>query len=160
MGFYAENLRFEEAGEIRDRVDKISRSEIKSEIDIASDENYDIFVLQNSDKRAVVVRIFMRDGKIISSTHDYIALNEGYDEDELYQRVLLDFYKDEKPPIIAPILLASSFENIELVQEYLNTLFEKKASLHVPIKGKKKQLIDLAILNAKELLKKDKKHSI
>jgi len=137
MGFYAENLRFEEAGEIRDRIDKISRSEIKSEIDFASNENYDIFVLQNSDKRAVVVRIFMRDGKIISSTHDYIALNEGYDEDELYQRVLLDFYKDEKPPIIAPILLASSFENIELVQEYLNTLFEKKASLHVPIKEKR-----------------------
>nr|WP_321267720.1 excinuclease ABC subunit UvrC [uncultured Sulfurimonas sp.] len=156
MSFYAQNLRFEEAGELRDRIEKITRSEIKSEIDFATKEDYDIFAIQNSDSRAVVVRIFMRDGKIISSTHDYIQLNEGYDENELYQRVLLDFYKNEKPPIIAPILVASSFENIEIIEQHLSLVFEKKANIKVPKQGNKKQLIDLAILNAKELLKKDK----
>ncbi len=156
MSFYAQNLRFEEAGELRDRIEKISRSEIKSEIDFATNENYDIFVIQNSDTRAVVVRIFMRDGKIISSTHDYIQLNEGYDENELYQRVLLDFYSKEKPPIIAPILVSSHFENLEIIEKHLSTVFEKKALIKVPKQGNKKQLIDLAILNAKELLRKEK----
>jgi len=156
MSFYAENLRFEEAGELRDRIEKISRSEIKSEIDFATNENYDIFVLQSSQTRAVVVRIFMRNGKIISSTHDYIELNEGYDEDELYERVLLDFYSKEKPPIIAPILVAYEFENLGIIQEHLSTVFEKKALIKIPKQGKKKQLIDLAVLNAKELLKKDR----
>ena len=155
MEFYAEELRFEEAGELRDRIEKISRSEIKSEIDFASNENYDIFVIQNSDTRAVVVRIFMRDGKIISSSHDFIQLNDGFDEDELYSRVLLEFYSSEKPPIIAPILLAKDFQNIEIIQEHLSRVFEKKASLSVPIKGKKKHLIDLALLNANELLRRD-----
>lgn len=155
MEFYAEEMRFEEAGELRDRIEHIGRSEIKSDIDFASNENYDIFTLASSNKRAVVVRIFMRDGKIISSSHDYITLNEGYDEDELYQRVLLDFYAKEKPPIIAPILIASEFDNIEIIKEHISTIFEKKAILEVPKRGKKKQLIDLAILNAKELLKKD-----
>jgi len=156
MSFYAENLRFEEAGELRDRIEKITRSEIKSGIDFATKENYDIFVLQNSQTRAVVVRIFMRDGKIISSTHDYIQLNEGYDENELYQRVLLDFYSKEKPPITAPILVASEFESLKIIEQHLSTVFEKKASIKVPKQGNKKQLIELAILNAKELLKKDK----
>ena len=156
MFFYAENMRFEEAGELRDRIEKITRSEIKSEIDFATKENYDIFVLQNSETRAVIVRIFMRDGKIISSTHDYIQLNEGYDEDELYQRVLLDFYSKEKPPIIAPILVANEFENLQVIEQHLSSVFEKKANIKVPKQGNKKQLIDLAILNAKELLKKDK----
>ncbi|MBL0709302.1 MAG: excinuclease ABC subunit UvrC [Sulfurimonas sp.] len=155
MELYAQDLRFEEAGEIRDRIEKISRSEIKSEIDFATNENYDIFALQNSDTRAVIVRIFMRDGKIISSTHNYIQLNEGIDESELYQRAILDFYAKEKPPIIAPILVALEFEGLETIQTYLSTVFEKKASLSMPKQGKKKQLIDLAILNAKELLKKD-----
>ena len=156
MEFYALNLRFEEAGELRDRIEKISRSEIKSEIDFATNENYDIFVLQNSNTRAVIVRIFMRDGKIISSTHDYIQLNEGIDASELYQRAILDFYSKEKPPIIAPILVALEFEGLKAIQIYLSTIFEKTASIKVPKQGKKKQLIDLAILNAKELLKKDK----
>ncbi|MCK9492416.1 MAG: excinuclease ABC subunit UvrC [Sulfurimonas sp.] len=156
MLFYSENLRFEEALELRDRIERITRSEIKSEIDFATNEDYDIFVISNSESRAVVLRLFMRDGKIISSSHDYIALNEGFDEDELYQRALINFYKDEKPPIVAPILVASEFDGLDLMEEYLSNLFEKKASIKQPKQGKRKQLIDLAILNANELLKKDK----
>ncbi len=155
MEFYAENLRFEEAAELRDRCERISRSEIKSEIDFASDENYDIFVVQNSQTRAVVVRIFMRGGKIISSSHDFIQINDGYDEDEFYQRVLMEFYANEKPPIIAPILVAKKFESLEIIEEHLSTLFEKNAEIRVPQRGDKKHLIDLAVLNANELLKGD-----
>ena len=160
MSFYAQEMRFEEAGELRDRIQRINRSEIKSDIDFASDENYDIFVLHNSNNRAVIVRIFMRNGKIISSSHDFIQLNEGYDEDELYQRVLLDFYAKEKPPIIAPILVMKKFEGIEIIQEHLSAVFEKKALIHVPSRGDKKHLIDLAVLNAKELLKRDKTNDL
>ncbi|QOY51619.1 excinuclease ABC subunit UvrC [Candidatus Sulfurimonas baltica] len=155
MSFYAEELRFEEAGELRDRIETIGRSEIKSEIDFASDENYDIFVLQNTTNRAVILRIFMRNGKIISSSHDYIQLNEGYDEDEIYQRVLMEFYKDEKPPIIAPILVAHKFLHVEIIEEHLSKIFGQKAEIKVPLRGDKKHLIELAILNAKELLKKE-----
>lgn len=157
MLFYAKNLRFEEAGEIRDRCERISRSEIKSEIDFASSENYDIFVLEHKEHRAVVVRIFMREGKIISSSHDYIQLHEGYDEDELYQRVLMDFYSNGKPPIIAPILVASEFESKDIIESYLTTIFEKKAQIKVPKSGNKKQLIELALINAAELLRKEYK---
>ncbi|MEA1956054.1 MAG: excinuclease ABC subunit UvrC [Campylobacterota bacterium] len=157
MLFYAEELRFEEASELRDRAMRISKSEIKSEIDFATNDNYDIFVLQNTSKKAVVVRIFMRNGKIISSSHDFITLNDGYNEDELYQRVLLEFYGSEKPPIIAPILVAHEFEDLDLVQEHLSSVFEKKANITLPKRGNRKDLINLAILNANELLKKEKK---
>ncbi len=157
MEFYAQELRFEEAGEIRDRIEKIERSEIKSDIDFASNENYDIFVIKNTTERAVVIRVFMRNGKMISSSYDFIQLNEGYDEDELYKRVLLDFYKD-KPPIIAPVLVASEFDSIGVMREYLSKIFEKKAKIISPKRGNKKDLIDLALLNADELLKKDKQN--
>ncbi|MDB2562051.1 excinuclease ABC subunit UvrC [Sulfurimonas sp.] len=155
MLFYAEDMRFEEAAELRDRIETISRSEIKSDIDFASGENYDIFAVSNANDRAVVIRIFMRNGRIISSSHDFIQLNEGYDEDEIYQRVLLDFYAREKPPIVAPILVANAFEGIEAIAEHLSSVFEKKAHITNPLRGPKKQLITLALLNANELLKKD-----
>ena len=156
MNFYAQELRFEEAGELRDRIERIERSEIKSDIDFATNENYDIFVIQRSEKRAVVVRIFMRHGKIISSTHNYITLNEGFHLGEAYSRALIDFYKDTRPPIIAPILVADEFEDIPLIEEHLSKVFEKKASITLPKRGKKKDLIALAQLNAAELLSKDK----
>lgn len=156
MEFYAEDMRFEEAAQLRDRRERISRSEIKSDIDFATNENYDIFVVKSSSSRAVVVRIFMREGKIISSSHDYVNINEDLDEDELYIRALLDYYKEEKPPIIAPILVAHEITSIDLIQNHLSKLFEKKANILAPLRGKKKHLIDLALLNADELLKKDK----
>ncbi len=160
MEFYAEEMRFEEAAQLRDRVERISRSEIKSEIDFASDENYDIFVVGNSLKRAVIVRVFMRNGKIISSSHDYININEDFFEDELYFRALLDYYKEQKPPIVAPILLSKEIESQKLMEEHLSNVFERKATISVPKRGKKRDLIDLALLNATELLKKDKKNDV
>jgi excinuclease ABC subunit C len=156
MNFYAGQERYEEAGELRDRILRIQKSEIKSEIDFASDENYDIFAFETIQNRAVVVRVFMRNGKIISSSHEFIQLNNGFDKSEVYQRILMDFYADEKPPIIAPILVAYEFESRDVIEEHLTAIFEKKAQIRVPKIGNKKHLIDLAILNAKELLKKDK----
>jgi len=156
MEFYAEELRFEEAAELRDTIDRIERSEIKSEIDFATSEHYDIFVIENSQTRAVLVKIFMRHGKIISSSHEYIQLHEGFDHNELYSRALLGFYKEQKPPIIAPILIAQDFEDKTLIEDHLSKLFGQKAHIFIPKRGKKKDLIALAKLNAAELLKKDK----
>jgi len=156
MEFYAQEMRFEEAGEIRDRIQRISRSQIKSEIDFASNENYDIFVVKNTQKRAVVIRVFMRNGKIISSSHNFIHVDDSFTTQELYFRTILNFYKDEKPPIIAPILIAQEIDSVDLLQTHLSKIFSKKASISMPIKGKRKDLIELAVLNANELLKKDK----
>lgn len=153
MEFYAQELRFEEALEIRERIKRIEKTQIKSDIDFASGENYDIFVVKNHNLKAVVVRMFMRDGKIISSSHEVLHLNDGYDEDELYQRVVLDFYKGEKPPIVAPILVGCEFDSINILQDYLSGVFGKKTMLIYPKRGKKKELVDLAFFNADEFLK-------
>ena len=156
MELYAEELRFEEAAKLRDTIERIERSHIKSDIDFATHENYDIFAIEHVQKRAVVVKIFMRHGKIISSSHEYIHLNEGFDGNELYSRALLGFYKDQKPPIVAPILIANDFTDRELIESHLTKVFGKKAQIIIPQRGKKKDLLALAKLNANELLKKDR----
>jgi len=156
MEFYAEELRFEEAKELRDAIERIERSQIKSDIDFATDENYDIFVVKHTSKRAVIIRIFMRHGKIISSTHSFFTVDESFNLNEAYSRAIIDFYKDEKPPIIAPILVGDAFEEKNLLEEHLTQIFGKKASISVPKRSKKKDLIALAQLNAQELLTKEK----
>lgn len=159
MAFYAENLRFEEAGALRDRIERIDKSELVSQIDLASTENYDIFAISHNDQRAAVVRLFMRAGKIISSTHNFINLNSGFDLDEAYERAIIDFYGHEKPPVIAPILVTHDFKERALVQEHLSLLFERSASITVPQRGGKKRLTELAYTNATELLRQRKESS-
>ncbi len=159
MAFYAENLRFEEAGALRDRIERIAKSELISQIDLASTENYDIFAISNNDQRAAVVRLFMRSGKIISSTHGFINLNSGFDLDEAYERTIIEFYGHERPPVIAPILIAHDFKEKELVQEHLSLLFGKKASITFPQRGSKRHLTELAYTNASELLRQKREIS-
>ncbi len=153
MECYAGSLRFEEAASLRDQMERIDKSELLSQIDLANRDNYDIFAIAHNDARAAVVRLFMRNGKIVSSTHDLLSLNEGFDLNEAYERTLLEFYGHEKPPVIAPVLIADSFDSHHLIVEHLSRLFGKKAHISHPQRGSKKRLTELALTNAKELLK-------
>ena len=149
----SEQLRFEEATQLRDTIERIKKSSVHSQIDLASKEHYDIFCIVHNENKAIILKLFMRHGKIVSTTHNSITINEFFDKDEAYERALLDFYGNEKPPIIAPILVADNFNSSMLVQEHLSTIFEKKASITIPMRGTKKSLIELAKTNALELLK-------
>lgn len=153
MEFYSEALRFEEALVLRDRIERISKSEISSQIDMASSENYDVFAIAVNETRGCILRLFIREGKVASSTHDFIPLTPYFSLDEAYERTLVGFYGSEKPPIIAPILTAHPFESVEWVREHLSSLFGKKAILETPQRGNKKELIELALTNAYELLR-------
>ncbi len=154
MHVYAESMRFEEAAQLRDQIERIQKSELQSQIDLASHENYDIFAIAHNASQAAVVRLFMRKGKIVSSSHDYFRVQEGFDPEEAYERVLMEYYGHERPPIVAPIIVAHTFSSIPLVSEHLSQLFNKKASISHPQRGTKKRLIDLALKNASELLNK------
>lgn len=153
METYAEMMRFEEALVLRDRIERISKSEITSQIDLASTDNYDVFAIATTESRGCIIRLFIREGRLASTSHDFIPITPYFSLDEAYERTLVTFYGNEKPPIIAPILTAHPFESSFWVQEHLTALFDKKAHLDTPKKGAKKELIDLAMTNAFELLR-------
>ncbi len=152
MLLLAEDLRFEEAKEIRDSIDKISKSNTLSTMDSANHEDLDLFCVNAKDKRAVILRLFMRNGKIISSSHNFIYLNHGYDADEIYKRALLDFYQ-LSPLTSSQILVVNNFEEMDDVKEYLQENFEKSIKLYSPERGSKAKLCELALKNSEELLK-------
>lgn len=156
MEFYAESLRFEEALVLRDRCERIGRSEVTSQIDLASRSNFDLFAIATDETRGCIVRLFVREGRVVSGTHDFIPITPYFSLDEAYERTLVGFYGNDKPPIIAPILVAEPFESREWVAEHLSLLFEKKASIEIPQRGSKKELIELALANARELLRTQK----
>lgn len=153
MESYAEELRFEEAMTLRDRCERIEKSEITSTIDLARQVAYDVFAIAVQEGRGCIVRLFIREGKIVSSSHDFFNVHESFSLDEGYERALVNYYGSEKPPIIAPILTAHAVEESEWIEEHLSIIFEKKAILETPKIGVKKQLTALALTNAQELLK-------
>jgi len=145
--------RYEEAGSMRDTIQAISSLTISSSIDLANQINLDIFAIQNGDERGVIVKLFMRDGKIISSTYSYFRHTHIFDENEAYKQALLEFYTIDTPNVSKQILTAHAFEDSQQVAQTLSTRFDKKIEVLTPQRGAKAKLIALALQNCEELLR-------
>ncbi len=160
MQEYSNEFRFEEAMVLRERIKTIEKSQIKTGMDLASNTNLDIFAIMQGVKKAVVVRMFIRDGKLVSSNHDFIKL-DFFDNDleidynEAYARAIVNYYNNEIPILPKEVLVAHNLENKEDLEEFLNEQFNKKISINFPKLGKKKEIVDIALNNAEELLRID-----
>jgi len=152
--------RYEEAADLRDSVDAISTLSISSNIDLANELNLDIFAIQKGDARGVIVKMFMREGKIISSAYSFFRHTHIYDENEAYKQALLEFYTIDTPNIAKQILTAHSFEDSSQIASTLSTRFEKKIEIFTPKRGSKAKLVSLALQNCEELLRKKQDDNI
>ena len=146
--------RYEEAGAMRDTIAAVSSLTISSNIDLANALDLDIFAIQNGDERGVIVKLFMRKGKIISSTYTYFRHTHIFDENEAYKQALLEFYKVDTPNVSKQVLTAHTFEDSQQVALTLSSRFDKKIEIHTPQRGAKAKLVLLALQNCKELLRK------
>ena len=153
---FAMSERYEEAATLRDNIKTIETLSISSNIDLAKDEDLDIFAIVNGETKGVIIKLFMRSGKIISSTTSIFRNSELYDENEAYKQALLEFYSVDVPQISKHILVAHAFEDQEEIATLLSERFDKKIEILHPQRGSKAKLIALAIDNAKEVLKRNK----
>ncbi|MEO1928560.1 MAG: excinuclease ABC subunit UvrC [Nautiliaceae bacterium] len=160
MEKYAENLQFEEAAEIRDRIKAIENAQIYSNVDLAKLEDLDIFVVEIFDKKAVVIRIFVRNGKVVASSHNIINSQTTPEKGEIYTRAILEFYSNETPFTSSKILVGDDFEEREWLSKVLSTKFNKKISILTPTTKERKNLINLAKINALEIIKNQKENTI
>ncbi|MDN5049969.1 excinuclease ABC subunit UvrC [Aliarcobacter butzleri] len=155
---YSNDFRFEEAMTLRDRIKTIEKSQIKSGIDLATNEDIDIFAINTNNKKAVIVRMFLRDGKLTSSSHDFLKIDNfdeefEFDYQEAYERAIINYYDNEIPLLPKEILIAHELEITNELEEFLHTRFNKKIKLINPKKDKKREIVNIALNNCDELLR-------
>lgn len=160
MRFFAENLRFEEANRIKAQCAKIRQNTSISSIDLAKLYNCDIFVIESNATKSVLVKIFMRDGRVVFSDHFFINHNENdLDLDFLYTQSLLNHYKNNAPLALDSILLPYDLSDNEILSEFFRQNFGKNIRILHPKSGEKKKLVDLAKNNAKNLLENEQNNA-
>ena len=157
---YSNDFRFEDAMMIRDRIKTIEKSQIKSGIDLTTNEDIDIFTITASNKKAVVVRMFIRDGKLTSSSHDFLKVDNfeeefEFDFEEAYKRAIINYYDNEIPLLPKEILVGIELEDTAELEEFLQVRFNKKIKIINPKKDKKKDIVQIALSNCDELLRID-----
>ncbi len=145
--------RYEEAATLRDNIKTIESLTITSNIDLTTQEDLDIFAIINGATKGVIIKLFMRQGRLISSDFSTFRGVEIYDENEAYKQALLEFYTYETPDIPKQILVAHPFEDQTQIAQLLTQRFGYKITILSPQRGVKAKLTKLAIANAHEILK-------
>ena len=156
MEFYSEQFRFEEAMKIRDRIGSIEKFQLKSNLDLAKDEDIDLFCIESNEEKAVIVKMFIRGGKLISSIHNYLNVTEVTSFDDIYKMAIVNYYNNELPDVPPYIIVCDKLENQQELQNFVSEKYNKNISVFLPQRGLKKQLVNTAKNNAIELLKLDK----
>ncbi len=151
----SDEFRFEEAAKIRDKINAIKNISKASEVDLAKKDNFDLFALSKSSQIACMIRFFVRDGKLVSSSHSFVQLDtDGKEEiDELYERALLEFYLKEHPFVVENIYTAHELDDKEALESLISSHFGKKIKISKPAKKEHQKIADIAIKNGFELLR-------
>lgn len=148
----ASNLRFEEANILKFRIKKISQFSNFSTIDLAKLYNFDIFAIySNNNKKSVLIKLFMRDGKITSSDYYFINHNDNdINLSYLYSQALINHYKNNIALNLDSILLPIDLEDKDEILSFIQS--DKKINITKPKNKEQQNLIDLALNNAKNII--------
>lgn len=150
---YSEELNFEEALKIRDKIKRIKTTSIKNTMVFSSKENIDVFKIKTQNQKTFVVKMFIREGKLISSTSETMSVIENENiEQEAYKRAIIAHYKQKQAITPDEILINIELEDKEQVSFFLEEVFGRKVKITNPQKGMKKQLIDIIEKNAKTIV--------
>ena len=153
---FSNNLNFETALELKKELDYIKVVLDKQKVELHDYINRDVIGFDALDGIVSVQILFIRNGKIIGGNNDKFYLMSDL-EDEVNSYILKYYERHEIPKEI----LVEDNLNSEIISNILN------AKVYVPIKGKKKNLVEMAHVNAKisleqemTIIKNDEKRSI
>lgn len=143
---YSDTLNFEMARDLKKELEYISVILDKQKVELHDYINRDVIAAFLDDGLVSVQILFLRSSKIIGGHNDkFYLISDIADELNTY---ILNFYSKHEIP---KEILVENIMNSEILSELLNT------KVYNPIKGKKKNLLDMAKTNAKISLEQELK---
>ena len=144
----SEDLRFEDAADLRDRIEILKNFKLGGRYISNSGEDRDIFALYREESLAVLSLMKVRNGRISDNTN-YTLSNLEIDDSEIIEGAVSQYYdgQHEFPP---EIILPFELDNSTLILDGLQERYDTKTEIVVPKIGLKKRLLNLATLNAKQ----------
>src|SRR5574337_652320 len=146
----AEALQFEQAAKYRDQIASLRQVFERQRIISPRGENQDVFGLAAEGGEAQVQLFLIRRGRLIGRetfTFELAAETVG----GLLTAVLKQFYLGARD-IPREILLSHAVDDAPLIAAWLTSRAHHRVELLVPRRGRKAQLIQLALTNAQEAL--------
>jgi excinuclease ABC subunit C len=146
----SDDLDFERAARLRDRIRALSAISMEQSINPTSVEEADVFSLHAEGGQACVQVFFFRAGQNWGNRAYFPRVDKADEDGDILDAFLGQFYDDK--PIPRLILLSHEVPNRALLADAFWIKSDRKVEISVPQRGEKRDLVEHALTNAREAL--------
>lgn len=148
----AEDMAFERAALIRDRIRGFASIRASSAVNPASIGEADVMAVWQEAGQSCVQVFFIRGGRNNGNRAFYPSHDQGVAPEEILSAFMMQFYENKLPPSL--ILTNKDLPDKELIEDALRLRRGGKVTVSLPQKGEKKDVLAHAVLNAREALER------
>lgn len=146
----SDNMEFERAGALRDRIKAMTQVQTSQAINPQGVPEADVIALHMEAGQACVQVFFIRGNQNWGNRDYYPRVVGDVSIAEVMQAFVGQFYSDREPPRM--VLLSDAIEDTDLMVEALTGKLGRKVEIAVPLRGEKLELVAGAKRNARESL--------
>ncbi len=150
MGQASQEMEFERAAALRDRIKALTQVQTAQGINPKGVTEADIIALHMDSGQACVQVFFIRANQNWGNRDYYPRVGPDVDAAEVLEAFIGQFYDTREPP--RQLILSNEIENADLMTDALSGKLGRKVELLVPKRGEKAELVDGALRNARESL--------
>jgi excinuclease ABC subunit C len=152
----AENLNFEEAARIRDRIKAVERILEKQRIiHTEGQDDQDVIALARGEDETSAQVFFFRSGKLIGREFFILQGTRDSSPGEIMSSFLQQFY-ESSPHIPAEIIVEAEPDDRMVIQSWLREKRGGAVAISVPKRGEKLRLVEMVKQNAQEVLEQQR----
>jgi excinuclease ABC subunit C len=146
----AEQLEFERAARLRDRLASVRKAIERQQMVTDRSEDLDLIGLAEDELEAAVQVFYVRRGRVVGRKGLIVDKVEDLTRAQLVGRIVEELYAD--PPLGVPqqVLVSDAPEECDVLEEWLGGLRGSKVDVRVPQRGDKRALHETVTRNAEE----------
>lgn len=145
----AEQERFEQAAQLRDRMRAIQRAGQHQMVVASGFSDMDILAFVQGETKGCLVVLHYIAGNLYDKEYTTLDGTAEQDGAELLGDYLKQYYA-MRGVVPGLVLISHPIEELDAVSEFLRSIAGKKVTLSVPQRGRRRELMDLARKNARE----------
>ena len=150
MAQAAENMEYERAAALRDRIKALTAVQSVQAINPKGVPEADVIALHTDGGQACVQVFFIRGNQSWGNRDFYPRTGGSENPAEIMQAFVAQFYDDKVPPRL--VLLSHPVEDMDLMARLLSDRAGRRVAMGVPQRGEKADLVANAVRNARESL--------
>ena len=144
----ANNMNYEKAAYIRDRMLAIERVNEKQKVSNITENNIDVIGIAKSEIEVCVEIFFVRGSKMVGREHYFFQDLKEMEDKEIISGFIKQYYMDAQN-LPNKIMVREELEDKNAIEEWLSKEAGRKVEIKSPKKGEKLRFVEMADNNAK-----------